>query len=67
VRRLLPARVNGPLVRHEDGTRAVFGCVHGIANSNLDLDEALRVWNIYFNYHRPHAAAHGQPPHHDLP
>lgn len=24
--------------------------------------EALKVWNIHFNYHRPHSAAHGQPP-----
>jgi transposase InsO family protein len=24
--------------------------------------EALKVWNIHFNYHRPHTAAQGQPP-----
>ena len=24
--------------------------------------EALKVWNIHFNYHRPHSAAAGQPP-----
>ncbi|MCV7029295.1 IS481 family transposase, partial [Mycobacterium sherrisii] len=23
---------------------------------------ALKVWNIHFNYHRPHSAAAGQPP-----
>ncbi|GFH01929.1 hypothetical protein MHIP_24120 [Mycolicibacterium hippocampi] len=24
--------------------------------------DALKVWNIHFNYHRPHSAAAGQPP-----
>lgn len=24
--------------------------------------EALKVWNIHFNYHRPHSAVDGQPP-----
>lgn len=24
--------------------------------------EALKIWNIHFNYHRPHSAAAGQPP-----
>ena len=24
--------------------------------------DALKIWNIHFNYHRPHSAAAGQPP-----
>lgn len=24
--------------------------------------DALRVWNIHYNYHRPHGAAGNQPP-----
>ncbi len=23
---------------------------------------ALEIWNIHYNYHRPHSAAAGQPP-----
>lgn len=29
--------------------------------------EALKIWNIHFNYHRPHSAAAGQPPASQLP
>jgi len=30
--------------------------------SETQRSEALKVWNIHFNYHRPHSAAAGQPP-----
>ena len=30
--------------------------------SETQRAEALKVWNIHFNYHRPHSAAAGQPP-----
>lgn len=30
--------------------------------SEAQRTEALKVWNIHFNYHRPHSAAAGQPP-----
>ena len=30
--------------------------------SETQRSEALKVWNIHFNYHRPHSAAGGQPP-----
>jgi transposase InsO family protein len=30
--------------------------------SEAQRAEALKVWNIHFNYHRPHSAANGQPP-----
>jgi transposase InsO family protein len=30
--------------------------------SETQRTEALKVWNIHFNYHRPHSAAAGQPP-----
>ena len=30
--------------------------------SESQRTEALKVWNIHFNYHRPHSAAAGQPP-----
>jgi transposase InsO family protein len=30
--------------------------------SEAQRSEALKVWNIHFNYHRPHSAAAGQPP-----
>lgn len=30
--------------------------------SESQRSEALKVWNIHFNYHRPHSAAGGQPP-----
>jgi transposase InsO family protein len=30
--------------------------------SEAQRSEALKVWNIHFNYHRPHTAAAGQPP-----
>jgi hypothetical protein len=29
--------------------------------------EALGVWNIHYNYHRPHTAARNQPPATQLP
>jgi len=30
--------------------------------SETQRSEALKIWNIHFNYHRPHSAAGGQPP-----
>lgn len=30
--------------------------------SEEQRSEALKIWNIHFNYHRPHSAAAGQPP-----
>ena len=30
--------------------------------SETQRAEALKIWNIHFNYHRPHSAAQGQPP-----
>ena len=30
--------------------------------SETQRAEALKIWNIHFNYHRPHSAAAGQPP-----
>ncbi len=30
--------------------------------SETQRSEALKIWNIHFNYHRPHSAAAGQPP-----
>jgi transposase InsO family protein len=30
--------------------------------SEAQRAEALQVWNVHFNYHRPHSAAAGQPP-----
>lgn len=30
--------------------------------SEAQRSEALKIWNIHFNYHRPHSAAAGQPP-----
>jgi transposase InsO family protein len=30
--------------------------------SETQRSEALKVWNIHFNYHRPHSAAGNQPP-----
>lgn len=35
--------------------------------SEAQRAEALKVWNIHFNYHRPHSAAAGQPPASRLP
>jgi transposase InsO family protein len=35
--------------------------------SETQRAEALKVWNIHFNYHRPHSAAAGQPPASRLP
>lgn len=35
--------------------------------SEAQRTEALKVWNIHFNYHRPHSAAEGQPPASRLP
>lgn len=33
-----------------------------IWTSETQRAEALRIWNIHFNYHRPHSAAAGRPP-----
>jgi transposase InsO family protein len=30
--------------------------------SEEQRSQALKIWNIHFNYHRPHSAAAGQPP-----
>jgi Integrase core domain len=30
--------------------------------SEYQRSEALTVWNIHYNYHRPHTAAGDQPP-----
>ena len=30
--------------------------------SDAQRSEALKIWNIHFNYHRPNTAAAGQPP-----
>jgi transposase InsO family protein len=30
--------------------------------SETQRAEALKIWNIHFNYHRPHSAAAGKPP-----
>jgi transposase InsO family protein len=30
--------------------------------SETQRSEALKIWNIHFNYHRPHSAARDQPP-----
>lgn len=35
--------------------------------SETQRAEALKVWNIHFNYHRPHSAAGNQPPASRLP
>jgi transposase InsO family protein len=35
--------------------------------SETQRSEALKVWNIHFNYHRPHSAAGDQPPASRLP
>jgi transposase InsO family protein len=29
--------------------------------------ETLAIWNIHYNYHRPHSAADGEPPASRLP
>lgn len=31
-------------------------------NREADRSAAIEVWNIHYNYHRPHSAAGGQPP-----
>jgi transposase len=31
-------------------------------NCEADRSTAIAVWNIHYNYHRPHSAAGGQPP-----
>lgn len=31
-------------------------------NTNNERSEAIRIWNIHYNYHRPHSAARGRPP-----
>jgi transposase InsO family protein len=31
-------------------------------NSEDERAAALGVWNIHYNYHRPHGTAGGQPP-----
>lgn len=31
-------------------------------NCEQDRSAAIEVWNIHYNYHRPHSAAGGQPP-----
>jgi len=31
-------------------------------NSEAERSTAISVWNIHYNYHRPHSAADGQPP-----
>lgn len=33
-----------------------------IWTSETQRAEAIKIWNIHFNYHRPHSAAAGQPP-----
>jgi transposase InsO family protein len=30
--------------------------------SETQRAQARKIWNIHFNYHRPHSAAAGQPP-----
>lgn len=30
--------------------------------SDQERVAALGIWNIHYNYHRPHSAARGQPP-----
>jgi len=30
--------------------------------SEAERSTAIAVWNIHYNYHRPHSAANGQPP-----
>ncbi|EDY62792.1 transposase [Streptomyces pristinaespiralis ATCC 25486] len=30
--------------------------------SEEDRTAAITVWNIHYNYHRPHSGAEGQPP-----
>jgi transposase InsO family protein len=30
--------------------------------SEAERSAALQVWNIHYNYHRPHSAAGGRPP-----
>jgi transposase InsO family protein len=30
--------------------------------SEADRSKAIEVWNVHYNYHRPHGAAGGQPP-----
>ena len=32
-----------------------FGC-------ETERSTAIAVWNIHYNYHRPHSAADGRPP-----
>ncbi len=31
-------------------------------DSEDERTTAIGIWNIHYNYHRPHSAAHGQPP-----
>ena len=41
------------------------GAIHLYARpytSETERAHAVTVWNIHYNYHRPHSAAGGQPP-----
>lgn len=31
-------------------------------NDEVERSTAVAVWNVHYNYHRPHSAAGGQPP-----
>ena len=35
--------------------------------SETERAEAIKIWNIHYNYHRPHSAAGGKPPATRLP
>ena len=30
--------------------------------SEDERSQAIAIWNVHYNYHRPHSAAGGQPP-----
>ena len=59
-----------PLERREGHDRAAFlarakvwFAAHGITHIHRDRhSQATAMWNIHYNYHRPHSAAGGQPP-----
>lgn len=54
-------RHNGKVERYQRILAEEFLYAH-TWTSNDQRNQALAIWNIHYNYHRPHTTAEGQPP-----
>lgn len=54
-------RHNGKVERYNRIISEEFLYAHAWTSED-QRHEALSVWNIHYNYHRPHSAADGEPP-----